>query len=152
MRRILVGLIAMAIGCTGNEALQPIEPAVKQPSNPIQVLPGVWATYVMVLVDNQPLPVKSPFGAGDWDYDSDVGTWQLIAATLTLEPSGVFTENVTHRAASGSMSSQAFVGKYTRKSSTLFEFSDDGPTYKGEISGDRLVMTFSNGGTFTFEH
>lgn len=156
MRRILLAAIVMAVGCKGNEALEPIAtPPVEEPSVPLPlplpVFTGLSATYTMTLVNGQPLPVKSPFGAGEWDYDSDAGTWQLTALTVILEPNGVFTENMTHRAASGAISSGTFIGTYTRLSSSSLRFSDGSPTYTGEISANRLVMTFSNGGTFTFE-
>lgn len=84
MRSLVVAAIVMAIGCTGNEAREPVAPAVIPASNPVPALPppvfsGISATYVMTLVDGQPLPVKSPFGAGEWDYGADAGTWRLIA-------------------------------------------------------------------------
>lgn len=143
MRQILFGLIAIAMGCSGNETTSPAD---------VQVFfPVASETYVLGLVNQQPLPVKSPYGAGEWDYDSDAGTWQLTAATLTLKAAGTFTNTVTHQAASGNKSSQTFAGRYTRVFSSSLQFSENGLTYSAEISGNRLIMKFADGTTFTFE-
>lgn len=169
MRRILFGVIAMAIGCTGSETTAPAAtPAPAAPDctrNCGNVPSGNRldsASYAMVLVNDQSLPVMDPWGFGAWDYDADAGTWQLIAATLTLKPDGTFTHEVTDRAASGTTVKHRFSGTYTRSSSGSLRFVEDGLAYpanavrgviayQAEIIGTRLIMKFSDGGTFTFE-
>jgi hypothetical protein len=113
------------------------------------------ASYAILLVNDKPLPVASPWGVGIWDYDEDAGTWQLIAATLTLKTNGTFANAVTHRAASGKTLKNVYAGTYTRSSSGSIRFLEDGPfgvdAYSAQINGNRLVITFSDGGTFMFE-
>ena len=108
-------------------------------------------TYILVAVDDQPLPVKSPFGTGTWDYDNDAGTWQLIRETLTFGVDGSFIYAVTEKAASGAMSNQTFVGTYTRTSSSSLQLSEYGRRYSAMISGNRLTTELPGGTTFAFE-
>ena len=108
-------------------------------------------TYILVAVDDQPLPVASPFGTGAWDYDADGGTWQLIGETLILCVDGSFTYAVAERAASGAMSNQTFVGTYTRTSSSSLQLSEYGLSYSAIISGTRLTTAVPGGRTFAFE-
>src|SRR5688572_16201921 len=69
-------------------------------------------TYALVRVDDEPLPVHSPWGIGDWDYDADAGTWQLTDATIILFADGALAHAISHRAASGATISDASVGRY----------------------------------------
>lgn len=184
MRGILFGIIAVAIGCSGSEttspAATPVPPEVtplppagipvpgfagcavsggdSPPDNPLAPV-----SFVMVLVNGQPLPVHSPWGVGDWDYDGDAGTWQMIGATLTLKANCTFTHDATHRAASGNTINVPFSGTYTRASSASLRFVEDGLAYPPEVSrgrviaysaeiiGNLLVMKVWDGMTFTFE-
>jgi hypothetical protein len=114
---------------------------------------GPWeicALYMLVAVDDQPLPVKSPFGTGNWDYDADAGTWQLISETLTFRVDGSFTDAATEKAASGAMSNRTFVGTYTSTASEL-QLSAYGLRYSAIISGTRLTTALPGGRTFAFE-
>lgn len=108
-------------------------------------------TYTLVAVDDHPLPVTSPFGTHDWDYDADVGTWQLISDTLTFRVDGSFTYAATEKAASGAISHQAFVGTYTRTASSELLLSEYGLRYSATISGNRLTTVLRDGTTFSFE-
>jgi len=173
MRWIFFGMIALAIGCSGSETTSPAytpEPPpatpLPPPATPVSPVascavdgggggldkPLDSASYVMVLVNDQPLPVKSPWGISDWDYGGvDVGTWQVIAATLTLKANCTFTNGNTHRAASGAMVSATSSGTYTRSSSTSLQFLEAGYAYSADIIGNRLIQRVSDGMIFTFE-
>ncbi|MDQ3226540.1 MAG: hypothetical protein M3Q50_07920 [Chloroflexota bacterium] len=150
MRRILFGIIAMAmIGCSG--PVSPVASCAVDGGGGGLDKPLDSASYVMVLVNGEPLPVKSPWGAGEWDYDSDVGTWQVIAATLTLKANCTFTNGNTHRAASGSTVSATSSGTYTRSSSTSLQFLEAGYAYSAQIIGNRLIQRVADDMIFTFE-
>ena len=177
MRRILFGIVAtaMAIGCSGSETTSPASTPVPPPATPLPppappappVSPGAScavdggggpldkpldsASYVMVLVNGEPLPVKSPWGDGDWDYGNDAGTWQVIAATLTLKANCTFTNGNTLRAASGATVGWTSSGTYTRSSSTSFQFLEAGNAYSADIIGNRLIQRVADGIIFTFE-
>jgi hypothetical protein len=106
--------------------------------------------YVLVSVNGQPLPVKSPWGIGEWDYDADAGTWMLTDAAITLFPGGAYTYAMTHRAASGVTISDNSVGLYVRGPDSI-EFSVAGGKWSASISATTLIERWPDGRTFTFE-
>lgn len=107
--------------------------------------------YVLVSVDDQPLPVHSPWGVGDWDYDADAGTWKLVYATITLLANGDFTTTHTHRAASGATISWASRGQYERTvDSVVFCVNTNAP-WHAATSGKSLIIRWPDGRTFTYE-
>lgn len=107
--------------------------------------------YVLVSVDDQSLPVNSPFGTGEWDYDDDAGTWQLISETLTFRVDGSFQYAATEKAASGAMTDETFEGTYTRSSPSSLQLSENGLRYSAVISGSRLTTELPGGRIFVFE-
>lgn len=107
--------------------------------------------YVLVLVDDQPLPVHSPWGLGDWDYDSDAGTWQLMEATLTLFADGALSHAISHRAASGATISDASVGRYERSTDSMILRVNSAVWPAAAISGNRLTVQWPMGPKFTYE-
>ena len=111
---------------------------------------GITEVYWLVSVDDQPLPVKSPWGVGEWDYDSDAGTWQLTYAAVTLFSNGAFTYMTTHRAASGNTVHNSWSGRYERDSSSL-QFSSDGRTWSATISGKSMTERWADGRTLAFQ-
>lgn len=120
--------------------------------------PGRWrpqrtAAYRLELVNDEPLPVKSPYGAGEWDYDSDAGTWQLFEASFTLHVDGTYTDSGRHRARSGAISSYSFSGTYTRTSPSTLQLDGPGGTIitSAAISADRLIWDWGNGTVLTYE-
>lgn len=108
-------------------------------------------TYVLVLVDDEPLPVHSPWGVGDWDYDSDAGTWRLIDATITLFADGDFTYAVTHSAASGATISWASMGRYERTADSVIFCVNTDAAWRAAISGNSLIVQWSDGPKFTYK-
>ena len=106
--------------------------------------------YVLILVDDIPLPVKSPWGAGEWDYDDDAGTWMLTEAVITLFPDGVFAYRTSHRAASGATSADISVGRYARGEDSI-RFAANGMSWRSETSANRMIERWLNGKTLTFE-
>ena len=136
---------------TGSPQQQPLEtpapPVVNSP--PLTVLPG---DYVLKLVDKQPLPIKSPYGVGEWDYDSDAGTWQLIEATLAFNADGTYTNTVRHRAKSGATVNHTLGGFYTRPSPSTYRLTDLGPGVGlVTLDGDRLIWDWGNGTIMTLQ-
>jgi hypothetical protein len=111
----------------------------------------VSVIYVLKVVNDQSLPVKSPYGAGEWDYDADAGTWQLTDAYFAVTDNGTYTNGVTHRAASGRTTTEFFVGKYTRISPSTLLIHANGVTTTATISDDRLDWEWENGITMAFE-
>lgn len=107
--------------------------------------------YVLILVNDQALPVHSPWGIGDWDYDSDAGTWQLTDATITLFADGAFCHAISHRAASGATISDASVGRYERSTDSVILWVNTPAVWPAAISGNRLTVQWSMGPKFTYE-
>lgn len=108
-------------------------------------------TYALVSVNDHALPVHSPWGIGDWDYDLDAGTWQLTNWTITLYADGVFSQAMTHRAASGATIDDTDAGRYARSSdSVTFYVNTDGP-WSATVTGNSLIYQWSDGTKFTFE-
>jgi hypothetical protein len=107
--------------------------------------------YLLVRVNDQPLPVHSPWGVGDWDYDSDAGTWQLTDATIILFADGAFTYALTHRAASGATISDASGGLYERTADSVIFCVNTDAAWSAAISGNSLIVQWSDGTKFTFE-
>ncbi len=112
---------------------------------------GMSAVYVLRDVNDQRLPIKSPYGAGEWDYDSDAGTWQLIEASIAINVDGSYANSVIHQAKSGRTASQIFSGTYTRTSPSTLQFHASGSTTSATISEDRLIWNWGNGTIMTFE-
>jgi hypothetical protein len=109
------------------------------------------ATYELVSVDGAPLPVYSPWSNGDWDYDEDAGTWQLISWTISLYADGVFTQATVERARSGATISDKSSGHYVRKSDSI-EFSAKGmPTGSARVVGNSFIFQWTGGPAFVFE-
>ncbi|MEO5588134.1 MAG: hypothetical protein ABIS03_01010, partial [Gemmatimonadaceae bacterium] len=92
-----------------------------------------------------------PWGTGDWDYDDDAGTWQVISATVTLRANCTFTNSHTDRAASGRTFSVTSSGTYTSPSPTSLQFLESGYAYSGEIAGNRHIQRVSSTKVLTFE-
>jgi len=107
--------------------------------------------YVMVLFNERALPIHSPWGIGDWDYDDDAGTWKLTGETLTLLADRTFSWTVTHTATSGNTIVWKNFGTYTRSSPSSVQLLQNGFTYSATITDNRLVIRFDNGGSYTFE-
>jgi hypothetical protein len=131
-------------------------PPAECPDNPGGYCIGA-EIFVLVRVNDQPLPVKSPWGLGEWDYDEDAGTWVLTSATISLHTGGDFTYAVSHRAASGQTTNWTSAGRYVRTSDSI-QFSPYYSTWLGNytwfatIWGKSLIEHWPYGGpTFTFE-
>jgi hypothetical protein len=109
------------------------------------------STYALVRVNDEPLPVHSPWGSGDWDYDDDAGTWQLISWTIALYAEGTFTQVVVERARSGATQTEKTGGRYVRTSESI-EFSfDPRGSMSARVAGTNLIVQSTGGPTFTFE-
>ena len=104
---------------------------------------------VLVLVDDEPLPVRSPWGVGEWDYDADAGTWQLIDWTIRLLPDGTFSQTTTHRAASGKTLSGTDRGRYERTPDSVRFAGSSGTCWSAAITEETLTI-HSGGPRFTF--
>ena len=106
-------------------------------------------TFLLVSVNDQLLPVKSPYGVGEWDYDSDAGTWQLTMAMITLRTEGDFTYVTSHRAASGATIDSRFQGRYVRASDSI-QFTAGNNSWIAAISGNTLIERLADGTKFIF--
>ena len=107
--------------------------------------------YVLVRVNDRALPVRSPWGAGDWDYDSDAGTWQVTAADLTLFGDGYFAYITTHRAASGSIATGSFEGRFERLPGSIQFTMAGGATWFSAITATGLLEQWEDGQTLVFD-
>lgn len=144
-------ITATSDGKRGQISLHVVRPSRTCAENsPLDICIGAQV-YLLVLVDDQPLPVHSPWGIGDWDYDADAGTWQLTEWSITLFVDGVFSQTATHRAASGATAGETSMGRYARTSDSVRFSADDGGTWTAQISGNRLIIRNDRGPTFTFE-
>ena len=146
-----VTLIAKSEGKQGQLRLRTFLPDPCSPARPPSAYCNDSEVYVMVLYNDRPLPIHSPWGIGDWDYDEDAGTWKLTGETLTLLADHSFTWSITHTAASGNTLKWSHFGNYTRDSSGSLVLVGDGFTYPATILNNRLVIKFENGGSYTFE-
>jgi hypothetical protein len=106
-------------------------------------------TFALVSVSDQLLPVHSPWGLGDWDYDDDAGTWQLIKWSMTFYPEGRFFSEMTHRSASGETLVVKNAGGYLRSTNSI-SFSVQGSSYSMAIDGAKLTTKEGTGRKFTF--
>ncbi|HUQ20669.1 MAG TPA: Ig-like domain-containing protein [Gemmatimonadaceae bacterium] len=106
-------------------------------------------TFALRSVGDQALPVHSPWGLGDWDYDDDAGTWDLTRWTMTFYPEGGFYSEMIHRAASGATIVEKSAGKYVRSANSIF-FSVHGSNYSMTVAGDSLTTPPGFGRKFTF--
>jgi hypothetical protein len=107
--------------------------------------------YALVSVNDQPLPVHSPWGSGDWDYDDDAGTWQLTSWTISLYAEGTFTQATVERARSGATISDKSGGRYVRTIDSIeFTFNPSGRS-SARVVGNNLIVQWTGGPTFTFE-
>jgi hypothetical protein len=111
----------------------------------------VAGTYALVSVNDQALPVHSPWGIGDWDYDLDAGTWQLTNWTITLYAEGVFSQAMTHRAASGATIDDTDAAWYARSSDSVTFYVNTNAPWSAAVSGNSLIYQWSDGTKFTFE-
>jgi WD40 repeat protein len=112
---------------------------------------GNWSAEidVLALVDDDPLPVESPWGIGAWDYDADAGTWQLVDWTIRLSTDGTFTQTATHRAASGGTISGTAEGRYERTSDSVWFTASSGACWSAAIT-EKTLTIHSGGPRFTF--
>jgi hypothetical protein len=108
------------------------------------------SAYDLVAVNGQALPVKSPWGVGEWDYDDDAGTWVLASATLTLLRDGGFTFTTAHIAASGAVTHEGTSGSYARSGNSIQMTGVTGTTRSAKIEGNVLTVDWETGLTFTF--
>ena len=105
---------------------------------------SVPATFVLVRVNDQSLPVPSPYGAGEWDY-GPAGNKELTAATLRLTPQGAFTHEVVH----GS-TKQTWSGTYSR-TGTRLTLVEEGTASWATLVSTQLVWRMSDKLVLTFE-
>jgi hypothetical protein len=107
--------------------------------------------YALVSVNDQPLPVHSPWGSGDWDYDDDAGTWQLTSWTISLYADGNFTQATVERARSGATISDKSGGRYVRTPDSIeFSFNPSGRS-SARVVANTLIVQSTGGPTFIFE-
>lgn len=106
--------------------------------------------YDLKLVDGKPIPVKSPWGHGEWDYDSDAGTYMLAETTLSLFQDGGFDLVIVIRAASGFTIIEKSVGSYLDSAGSLQLTGIDGGRWSASIAGETLTLEWPWGMTFTF--
>jgi hypothetical protein len=102
-------------------------------------------------VGELPLPVSSPWGVGDWDYDSDAGTWKLTDAFISLLSNGSYSSGDTHRAASGATINWVERGIYIATSDSIHFTHEHGGTWSAAISSTAIVVRWDDGRTFTYE-
>lgn len=107
--------------------------------------------YTLVLVGGEALPVASPWGVGEWDYDADAGTWKLTHAEIVLFGNGCFSYTIIHRAASGAMISDTSIGHYTRSPDSVQFVSDSGARWAVAVTASGLVDRWSDGTTLIYE-
>jgi len=136
-------------GC--REAAGPVA-AVTPSANPQTLdLPGITGDYRLKVVNDVPLPVRSPYGSGQWDYDADAGTWKLTQANFVVSADGTYANSIEDRAESGATSSQTFAGTYTRVSPSMLQIHANGGTTMATLSGNQLIWDWGNGTVLTFE-
>lgn len=111
----------------------------------------VLNVYDLVSVNGKSLPIHSPWGLGDWDYDADAGTWNFTNASLTLYRDGVFTYSMTHRAASGTTLNDAVSGFYTNLGDLYQLTGERTGSWAARIKADILTVDWEAGLTFTFK-
>ncbi len=141
--------ISAKSGAVAAEAIIAVESATGRgcaPDTSVECL-----AYRLLRVNEQALPVHSPWGIGDWDYDADAGTWELTSATLTLFADGVYTYATTHQAFSGQTLDEVARGRFVRTSASLQFSGNDRETFSATISGNSLIVRYDNATTFTFE-
>ncbi len=141
----------LTLGCGDPSAPAVPTPAEASPQAPLPPIPSTSTLYVLKRVSDQPLPVKCPYGTGEWDYDADAGTWQLIEASIALNIDGTYTNDLVARAKSGRTSSQRFSGSYTRTSPSTLQFHANGGTTSATVSAERLTWDWGSGTVLTFE-
>ena len=149
-----LGLTALLIlGCSAPSGPATQAPTESGTGGPPAAKPGVSLVYALKSVNAPPLPVKSPYGAGEWDYDADAGTWQLIGATFSVNDDGTYTNAVVHQARSGNTGGQSFSGTYKLTTPSSLELHASGSTIStsATISGNQLIWNWGNGTIMTFE-
>ncbi len=107
--------------------------------------------YDLISVNGQPLPVKSPWGVGEWDYDADAGTWAFTHAALTMYQDGVFMYSMAHHAASGAAVYEATSGSYVNLGKFYRLTGAKGDAWEAYVTGDILTVEWVSGLTFTFK-
>jgi hypothetical protein len=146
--------VLLCAGCGDPAAPVPvIAVAPPTPSAPIppSPLPRVVGDFLLKAVNNGPLPAKCPYGTGEWDYDADAGTWQVIESTFRMNPGGTYSNTMSDRAKSGATLSHTYSSTYTRISESTFEVQLGDVKTVATITGNRLIWDWGNGTTLTFE-
>jgi hypothetical protein len=133
---ILLSLLACA------DAQAPALPITTPDDRPHRAHPilevDLRALYKLVRVNGVDLPVPSPWGIGQWDYDSDAGTWNLTGATLALKTNGTFLYEDVHQAASGRQLAVNRTGTYLLTASSLVLTGHDGSAVTAVVSGNQV--------------
>jgi hypothetical protein len=107
--------------------------------------------YDLVSVNGQPLPVKSPWGVGEWDYDTDAGTWALTHAAMVFYKDGIFMYSMAHHAASGRPLYEGTPGTYENRGPFYLLTGSRGGAWEAHINADILTVEWVSGMTFTFK-
>jgi hypothetical protein len=111
----------------------------------------VLNVYDLVSVNGEPLPIHSPWGIGDWDYDADAGTWNFASASLTLYRDGTFMYSSSHRAASGTTTYGAISGFYTKLGDLYLLTGKPAGSWEAHIEGGILTVDWEATLKFTFK-
>ena len=111
----------------------------------------VLNVYDLVSVNGEPLPIHSPWGIGDWDYDADAGTWDFASASLTLYRDGTFMYSSAHRAASGAAIYDAVSGFYTSLGDVYLLTGKPAGSWEARIKADILTIHWESSLVFTFK-
>jgi hypothetical protein len=127
-----------------------------------RIVPRVWCSrlspecmataerYVLAFVNDRPLPVESPWGADEWDYDEDAGTWKVTHAELILFADGYYASVASHRAASGATSQFSFGGRYERRPGSVEFHPDGGLASIASVTEGSLVDRWADGRTLAY--
>jgi hypothetical protein len=118
---------------------------------PAPALPRVAGDFFLKAVSNQPLPVKCPYGTGEWDYDEDAGSWHVIESTFVMSADGTYSNTLTDQARSGARIAFTYSNTYKRISESTFELQLGEVKTVATISGNQLIWDWGNGTTLTFE-
>ena len=175
MRRLMVPLAAFSMACSAHDAVAPVNTPVAEGSADLTgVAQGrmakgtlrilrpfasscrfqgscVEASYDLAIANGQQLPVKSPWGVGEWDYDSDAGTWMLATGGITFHVDGSFVFEMTHRAASGATITDFASGLYQIASGSIQLSGGRGDRRIGQIDGNAFTIEWESGLTFAFQ-
>ena len=105
----------------------------------------VLNVYDLVSVNGEPLPVKSPCGIGEWDYDEEAGTWVLSLAALTLFQDGSFTMLMAHRSGSGTPLYWEVTGRYADLGAFYLLTGKDAGSWEARINEGMLTVDWGGG-------